>query len=62
MMILRLSLHPSYKILCKRLIMFPNATKHLSRHKWKDEERVIFETEEEAIIAQNIIEEVSGYL
>jgi hypothetical protein len=30
------------------------------RHKWKDEERVVFETEEEAIIAQNIIEEVSG--
>ena len=30
------------------------------RHKWKDEERVVFENEEEAIIAQNIIEEVSG--
>ena len=40
----------------------PNLTKHVCRHKWQDEERVIFETEEEAIIAQNIIEEVSGYL
>ena len=44
------------------MIELPNLTKHLSRHKWEDEERVIFETEEEAIIAQNIIEEVSGYL
>ena len=41
---------------------FSNLTKHLFRLKWQDEERVIFETEEEAIIAQNIIEEVSGYL
>ena len=28
--------------------------------KWKDDERVVFETEEEAVIAQNILEEMLG--
>ena len=28
--------------------------------KWKDDERVVFETEEEAIIAQHILEEILG--
>ena len=28
--------------------------------KWKDEERVLFETEEEAIIVQKILEEMLG--
>ena len=32
----------------------------LDRHKFEDEEEIIFETDEEAIIAKNIIEEVSG--
>ena len=30
------------------------------RDKWKEEERVVFESEEEAIIAQNILEEMLG--
>ena len=30
------------------------------RDKWKDDERVVFETEEEAVIAQNILEELLG--
>ena len=30
------------------------------RHKWEAEEEIMFDTEEEAIIAQNIIEEVLG--
>ena len=34
----------------------------LDRHKFEDEEEIIFETDEEAIIAKNIIEEVSGYV
>ena len=31
------------------------------RDKWKEEERVVFESEEEAIIAQNILEEMLGH-
>ena len=31
-----------------------------ARDKWKDDDRVVFETEEEAIIAQNILEEMLG--
>ena len=31
-----------------------------TRDKWKDDDRVVFETEEEAIIAQNILEEMLG--
>ena len=30
------------------------------RHKWEAEEEIMFDSEEEAIIAQNIIEEVLG--
>ena len=31
------------------------------RDKWKEEELVVFESEDEAIIAQNILEEMLGH-
>ena len=33
----------------------------MSRDKWKEGERVVFESEEEAVIAQNILEEMLGH-
>ena len=33
----------------------------VSRDKWKEGERVVFESEEEAVIAQNILEEMLGH-
>ena len=34
--------------------------KTISREKWEKDEEIMFDTEEEAIIAQNILEEVLG--
>ena len=33
----------------------------MSRDKWKEGERVVLESEEEAVIAQNILEEMLGH-
>ena len=40
--------------------VFFAGTRFFCRHKWEAEEEIMFDTEEEAIIAQNIIEEVLG--
>ena len=33
----------------------------MTRHKWEEEEEIMFDTDEEAVIAQSIIEQVLGW-